>query len=211
MMWVELISSTPNPEELIERAARSCYASECKGEEVRQKFLRGLAKSGHESPMEHAVATFRIVGSRAFTHQLVRHRLASYSQKSQRYVKEDDFKWVLPPSVQHNEEAYKVFSTAMHDTRIAYGQLIALGIPKEDARYVLPNACETEIVMTANFREWRHFINLRADSHAQWEIREVAEMVLKQLYQIAPSIFEDLARKFFGDEFIDGVGATDAN
>ena len=161
--------------------------------------------------MEHATATFLICGSRAFTHQLVRHRLASYSQKSQRYVKEDQFKWVLPPSIQGNAEAYKVFTTAMHDTRIAYGQLIDLGIPKEDARYVLPNACETEIVMTANFREWRHFINLRADSHAQWEIREVAQMVLKQLYQLAPSIFEDLARKFFGDEFVDGVGAVDAN
>lgn len=208
-LWVELISSTPKPEELIERAARSCYASECKGEEVRGKFLRGLAKSGHESPMEHASATFLIRGSRAFTHQLVRHRLASYSQKSQRYVKEENFPWVLPPSVQKNSEAYKVFTTAMHDTRIAYNQLIDLGIPKEDARYVLPNACETEIVMTANFREWRHFINLRADSHAQWEIREVAEMVLKQLYQLSPSIFEDLARKFFGDDYVDPKGAVE--
>ena len=209
MIWVELIASTPNPEELIERAARSCYASECKGEETRRKFLKGLAKSGHESPMEHATATFLLVGSRAFTHQLVRHRIASYSQKSQRYVGESGFKWVLPPSIQGNSVAYQHFVDAMKATNMAYEQLIADGIPKEDARYVLPNACETEIVMTANFREWRHFIELRADKHAQWEIREIAQMILKNLYALAPSIFEDLARKFLGDEFVDGQGAVE--
>lgn len=199
MTWVELLAVTPESEKLIERAYRLCYGSEMKGGEAGRTFIAAKVKLGHESPLEHASATFLLQGSRSFSHQLVRHRLASYSQQSQRYVKENNFKWILPPSIQKNEKAYNAFLSAMNDARIAYNQLIADGIPKEDARYALPNGCETKIMMTANFREWRHFIELRADSHAQWEIREVAVMVLKQLHEVAPSVFDDLYRKFVGE------------
>lgn len=199
MVWAELISITPNPEYLVEYAYRLCYGSEVKGGEEGRKFIAAKVKLGHESPLEHASATFLLKGSRAFSHQLVRHRIASYSQQSQRYVKENNFKWVLPPTIQSNQAAYDKFVSAMHDTRIAYEQLVADGIPKEDARYVLPNACETKVLMSANFREWRHFIELRADRHAQWEIREVAELVLRQLNDLAPSVFGDLYAKFIGE------------
>lgn len=199
MLWVELLSVTPEAEKLIERAYRMCYGSEMKGGEEGRKFITAKVKLGHVSPLEHGYATFLFQGSRAFTHQLVRHRLAAYSQQSQRYVKEDNFKWVLPPSIRKNEEVYNNYVSAMHDARIAYIQLIEKGVPKEDARYVLPNACETKIMMSADFNEWRHFISLRADSHAQWEIREVAVMVLKQLHEVAPSVFDDLYKKFVGE------------
>lgn len=198
MISVELKRITRESEAIIEEAYRLCYGSEPKYGEDGRKFIASKIALGHESPLEHATATFLLQGSRAFSHQLVRHRLASYSQQSQRYVKENDFKWVLPPKVQSNQVAYDKFVSAMNDARIAYELLIADGIPKEDARYVLPNACETKIMMTTNFREWRHFIELRADKHAQWEIRDVAGLVLRQLYEKAPSVFSDLYTKFFG-------------
>lgn len=199
MISVELKRITPDSEAIVEEAYRLCYGSEPKYGDLGRKFIKSKIALGHESPLEHASATFLLQGSRAFSHQLVRHRLASYSQQSQRYVKENNFKWVLPPTIQSNQAAYDKFVSAMNDTRIAYELLVADGIPKEDARYVLPNACETKIMMTADFREWRHFIELRADKHAQWEIREVAGLVLRQLYEKAPSVFSDLYTKFFGE------------
>ena len=199
MISVELKRVTPDSEGIIEEAYRLCYGSEPRYGEAGRKFIASKVALGHESPLEHASATFLLQGSRSFSHQLVRHRLASYSQQSQRYVKENNFKWVLPPTIQSNQAAYDKFVSAMNDTRIAYELLVADGIPKEDARYVLPNACETKIMMTADFREWRHFIELRADKHAQWEIREIAGLVLEQLYKEAPSVFEDLYKKFVGE------------
>lgn len=193
-MNVELLSITPNSEELIERACRICYNSEC-NPETRDSFISGIIKRGHESVIEHASATFEITGvSRALTHQLVRCRLASYSQKSQRYCKEGQFDYVIPPSIQGLDAAY--FNTTMRNLQKVYNDLIQLGIKAEDARFVLPNACCTEIVMTMNFRELRHFIELRADKHAQWEIRELAKQILDILFLHAPNIFKDLKEKF---------------
>jgi len=191
-MKVELLAITPNSEELIEKATRTCYDSEC-NPETRTSFLKGVMKRGHESVIEHASATFKIEGvSRALTHQLVRHRIASYSQVSQRYVKFDNFKYIVPPEIERNKKAKQKFEETMSSIRVAYENLVYLGIKAEDARFVLPNACETEIVVTMNFRALRNFLKLRLDSHAQWEIKELAHRMLEILYGQAPSIFEDL-------------------
>ncbi|MCX7857371.1 MAG: FAD-dependent thymidylate synthase, partial [Deltaproteobacteria bacterium] len=158
-----------------------------------REFVRMIRRSGHHSVLEHAYATFRISGvSRACSHQLVRHRLCSFTQKSQRYVDEKDFSYVIPPSVKNNDEAKRIFEQLIENVKIAYSKLKELGIKNEDARYILPNATETEIVLTANFRELRHIISLRKDRSAQWEIRTLAEKMLEILKEYAPSVFEDL-------------------
>lgn len=191
---VELIAITPNAERVIEEAGRTCYLSfgKVSGDSAKN-FIKMIIKSGHHSVMEHASATFRIKGgSRAFTHQLVRHRLASFSQQSQRYVDETGFTFMTPPSIAENREALAVFNELIEHSKKAYGKLKGMKIRKEDARYVLPNAVVSEIVVSANFREWRHMIGLRTDRSAQWEIREICNEILRQLVSKAPAIFEDL-------------------
>lgn len=156
------------------------------------KFIEMLIKTGHLSVLEHAVATFRVEGgSRSFTHQLVRHRLASFTQQSQRYVEETGFEYVIPPSIEKNQEAKKIFNDFIEFSKKTYKKLRDLGIQKEDARFVLPNAVCSEIVISANFREWRHIIELRGHPTAQWEIRKMAIEVLKILKEKAPSVFFD--------------------
>jgi len=191
---VELLFITPDSERLIELAGRVAYQSFHRLKEGSEKeFVRMIRRSGHHSVLEHAYATFRISGiSRACSHQLVRHRLCSFTQKSQRYVDEKDFSYVIPPSVEESEEAKKLFEEFMESARNTYVRLKELGIKNEDARYVLPNAAETEIVLTANFRELRHIISLRKDKSAQWEIRKLAHEMLRLLKEHAPSVFEDL-------------------
>ena len=193
-MKVELLFITPDSERLIELAGRVAYQSFHRLKEGSEKeFVRMIRRSGHHSVLEHAYATFRISGiSRACSHQLVRHRLCSFTQKSQRYVDEKDFSYVIPPSVEENEEAKKLFEEFMESARNTYVRLKELGIKNEDARYLLPNATETEIVLTANFRELRHIISLRKDKSAQWEIRKLAHEMLRLLKEHAPSVFEDL-------------------
>lgn len=193
-MKVELLFITPDSERLIELAGRVAYQSFHRLKEGSEKeFVRMIRRSGHHSVLEHAYATFRISGiSRACSHQLVRHRLCSFTQKSQRYVDEKDFSYVIPPSVEESEEAKKLFEEFMESARNTYVRLKELGIKNEDARYVLPNATETEIVLTANFRELRHIISLRKDKSAQWEIRKLAHEMLRLLKEHAPSVFEDL-------------------
>lgn len=192
-MEVKLIYITPNPEKIIEEAGRTAHESFDKlTPESHIKFIRMLLKLGHESVLEHAVASFRISGvSRSLTHQLVRHRIASYTQKSQRYVNESNFDYVIPDTIKNNEEALKIYKDFMEITRDTYKKLINIGIPKEDARFVLPNATKTEIVLTANFRELRHMIKLRGSKDAQWEIRRVFIEILKILKEYAPTVFED--------------------
>ncbi len=152
-----------------------------------------LIRRGHLSVLEHASATFRVKGvSRALTHQLVRHRLASYSQRSQRYVKEDGLAYVTPPAIAANTEALDLFRKALEEAREAYDKLLEAGVAPEDARFVLPNAAATEVVVTANFREWRHILALRGHAAAQWEIRQLAIAILKELKQRAPAAFADL-------------------
>lgn len=192
IMEVKLLQITPFSEELIERSAREAYDSVDKMKGINRKFLKGIIDSGHESVLEHAVATFRISGvSRALTHQLVRHRLASYTQRSQRYVNENYATYVTPPSIAKNSAAQEEYITIMGEMIASYAELVEMyGIPKEDARYVLPNAICTSLVTTANFREWRHILKLRLNKHAQWEIRELMARIRMILAENAPTIFE---------------------
>ncbi len=158
-----------------------------------EKFIEMLIKNGHLSVLEHACATFLIKGgSRAFTHQLVRHRMASFTQQSQRYVDESDFRYVTPPSIEEDPEALKIFEDFMEEARRTYALLKEKGIRKEDARFVLPNAVESEIVITANFREWRHIFTLRGDRAAQWEIRKIVIEIFKILKELVPEILIDM-------------------
>jgi len=199
-MKVKLLSITPNAELLIESAGRTCYKSFYKYEAGAKpsyiRFIRMLLKSGHTSVLEHASATFRIKGgSRSFTHQIVRHRLLSISQQSQRYCREDGFEYITPPSIDTDEKKL-VFAIAMNNAQNSYKQLAELGLRKEDARFVLPNACESEIVLTGNFRQWMHVIEMRCDKHAQWEIRAITGEILNLLYKEAPTVFGDLKERF---------------
>jgi thymidylate synthase (FAD) len=196
-MQVELIAITRylrgdgTPEELLEHAGRVCYRSESKGDPA--KFLRSRVREGHESIIEHASATFEISGiSRAASHQLVRHRLASFSQESQRYVDMLDPEWVLPPSIAENDEARAIWETFSEQVQTAYSALRGLKVRKEDARFALPNAAATRVVMTMNFRELLHLFRLRISREAQWEIREMCARMLELVYPHAPSVFGGL-------------------
>lgn len=197
-MKVELIAITPEPERIIEIAARTCYQSgDRMVPEKLGELLPKLIAMGHESPFEHAYATFRVNGvSRAMTHQFVRHRLLAVSQKSQRYVSEGNFEWVVPPTVGDANRAE--FDRDMEAIRAMYKKWKDLGLKNEDARFVLPNACTTEMVVSANFREWRHVFQVRCHRRAQWEIRDACVEMLKLLNQQAPHVFADLASEFLG-------------
>ena len=162
-------------------------------EETAKRIIRRVTGYGHVSVIEHASFTFSIEGvSRAMTHQLVRHRIASYTQQSQRYVTYDTLeKYVTPPSIANKAEAKKIFDETLERISEAYKKLLALEIPKEDARFILPNAAKTNIIVTMNARELRHFFNLRCCMRSQWEIREVAIEMLKQVKKAAPMLFEN--------------------
>jgi thymidylate synthase (FAD) len=208
-MEVELIAVTRylrghgTPEELLEHAGRVCYRSESRGDPG--TFLQARIREGHESLIEHASLTFEISGvSRTLTHQLVRHRLASYSQESQRAVDLSDPEFVVPPSIAQNSEAVRIWDGLVGQMNDAYQRLRQLGIKKEDSRFALPNATATRIVVTMNFRELRRFFTLRCDRAAQWEIRALAREMLKLAYQVAPSVFGDLYLTFVGEETADG-------
>lgn len=208
-MKVELIAVTKylrgdgTPEELLEHAGRVCYRTESKGEPG--EFIQRRIREGHESIIEHASLTFEISGiSRACSHQLVRHRIASYSQESQRYVDLSDPEFVVPPPIAENPAAMGVWDGLVGQMKEAYRELRRLSIRKEDARFLLPNATATRIVVTMNFRELRHFFKVRCDRAAQWEIRALAREMLKLAYQVAPSVFEDLYQEFIVEEAADG-------
>ncbi len=193
-MQVDLISITPDAERLIEEAGRTCYQSHKRASEASSAgFVRMLVSRGHTSVLEHAKATFRIRGiSRIASHQLVRHRLCSFSQMSQRYVLQEDVDAVVPPRISASEQARKIFDDILKASRQAYTELVKLGIAKEDARFVLPGALETEIVLTANFRELRHIIEIRGSRDAQWEVRKLATELLRIMKLHAPNVFADL-------------------
>jgi thymidylate synthase (FAD) len=183
-----------SPEELIEHAGRVCYRSQSRGNPA--AFIRARLRDGHESIIEHASATFEISGiSRACSHQLVRHRLASYSQESQRYVDMSNPELVIPSAIAGNKEATAVWERLEDTIQTAYQELRATGVRKEDARFVLPNATATRIVVTMNFREYMHFFRLRITPEAQWEIRQMAVMMLKNLVPHAPTVFGDIWEK----------------
>jgi thymidylate synthase (FAD) len=189
---VEMLAITPDAEKVIEQAGRTCYLSfERIGANTAGEFIQKLAAMGHESPFEHAQATFRIRNcSRAMTHQLVRHRLMAISQQSQRYVSEAAFEYVIPESMP--AEFIDDYKADMAAIQAMYVKWRGRGLKKEDARFVLPNACCSEIVVSANFREWRHVIKIRTSNKAQWEIRNVCTEILKHLKKAAPACFTDL-------------------
>ena len=188
---VYLVASTYEPQKLIEQCARISYQSSNTENDpkVTADFIRGLVCKGHESPLEHASATFFIKNiSRACSHQFVRHRLMSITQRSDRYSVPDG-KFINPfvPGTHEREEFDKAFKFSW-DT---YKSLLEAGFKKEDARLVLPTASVTSMYATANFRERRHFLELRLSKHAQWEIRAVAEEILDHLLRLAPDCFFD--------------------
>lgn len=199
MIKVKLLSYTKNPEQTCVAAIRQCY-SEIGASEIhknitpslKKELLKQIIGSGHTSTLEHASFTFAIEGiSRACTHQLVRHRIASYSQQSQRYVKVgENFQYIIPPAIKNNKKALKIFKANIESSKKAYDDLIDLGIQKEDARFLLPNAAETKIVVTMNIRSLFNFFEKRLCNRAQWEIRELAQLMLNILKRVAPNIFK---------------------
>ena len=197
-MRVRLLSHTMDPELVCGAAALTSSKSgapseifdEMDLETARRKILQ-VTGYGHVSVIEHASFTFSVEGvSRAMTHQLVRHRVASYTQQSQRYVSYDTLEeYVTPKAIGENAEAKQVYDEALSKISEAYRKLLEKGISKEDARFVLPNAAKTNIMVTMNARELRHFFNLRCCTRAQWEIREVANEMLRQAREVAPALF----------------------
>ena len=203
---VILLRHTPEPEATIAMAAKLCYSpsdiTSLKGKiekKDQKKFVEKLVEMGHMTPIEHPSFTFAIEGiSRACSHQLVRHRVASYSQQSQRYVSEETgFDYIIPPVIKEDKELKKSFIAFMKEAQKSYNEMVTRlnekGIKGEaanqDARFILPNACETKIVVTMNARELMHFFRLRCCNRAQWEIREMAEKMLKLAKKAAPVIF----------------------
>lgn len=189
---VKLLAMTPESESLVETAGRLCYASGNKAG-TNPEYLQARIKQGHESLIEHASATFYIKSSRVLTHELVRHRIASYSQRSQRYVKETQADYITPPEIfeKAGPEA-EIFEAAMKTAWEAYRKLLESGIKPEIARYVLPNACATEIICTWNFREIRHIIKMRTSPAALPEIRQVVGRIKAIMQEKAPAVFGDL-------------------
>lgn len=222
-MKVKLLSYTPNPERVISMAAKLCY-SPVGVDEIEQnltdenveKFLNMLINIGHESPLEHVSFTFAVEGiSRSCSHQIVRHRIASFSQQSQRYVKLNQFEYIIPPEINEVEEAKEVFLESMKKDQEAYDKIVDILFEKhynklikfgknekeahrqaekkaiEDARYVFPNACETKMVFTMNTRSLYNFFSHRCCERAQWEIRDLATEMLKQVREVAPILFKN--------------------
>jgi thymidylate synthase (FAD) len=220
-MKVKLLTHTPDPERLIATAAKLCYSSSDIDDisvgltdEKIKSFLDMLMSIGHESPLEHVTFTFAIEGiSRSCSHQLVRHRIASYSQKSQRYVDENQFEYVTPPYIEHDVQMNALFQECMHEIQNVYEKLRngltayhetvlnhktnpvdahkqSVKLANEDARFVLPNACTTSVMVTMNIRTLFNFFKHRCCNRAQWEIREMAELMYRECVKVCPNIFK---------------------
>lgn len=222
-MNVKLISSTLEPEKIVAAAAKNCYSGASVDtimdgltEDATAGFMDRLAEIGHESPLEHASFTFAIEGvSRSLLAQITRHRIASFSVQSQRYIRQKGFEYVIPPEIEAVPAAKTLFQLAMKADQKVYEELtetlmgkyipelMASGVAEkeacrraekkaiEDARYVFPNACTTKIVMTMNVRELKHFFQLRCCNRAQWEIRELADEMLVLCKEAAPKLFKN--------------------
>ena len=221
---VKLMAHTPNSDAIVAAAAKLCYSpvgvdgimEKLTDEEV-AKFVEHLVSMGHESPIEHVTFTFGIEGiSRSCSHQIVRHRIASFSQQSQRYVKIDQFEYIIPPEIEKNEKAKEIFIQSMNKCQEDYDKLVEILFEKhyqdlldkglnekkaksqaekmsiEDARYVFPNACETKMVFTINARSLYNFFHHRCCERAQWEIRELATEMLKLVREVAPILFNNV-------------------
>ncbi|MEA3334167.1 MAG: FAD-dependent thymidylate synthase [Pseudomonadota bacterium] len=198
-MFVSLLTYTPEAERIVATAARLCYAAvDVQALEQRfepdddQRMISKVLAIGHHGVLEHAVFSFAAEGvSRALTHQLVRHRLASFAQQSQRYVAFDGgFDYEMPPSIAERPELATRFDDEMRRLAALYADLREAGIAAEDARFVLPNASHSRLIMTMNARELRHFFRLRCCRRAQWEIRALATKMLKEVFKVAPALFQ---------------------
>ena len=200
-MKVELIAHTPNPEKAVACAAKLCYSA-CSIDEISDSleaekaasFVEMLMKLGHQSPLEHITFTFAIEGvSRTLLAQLTRHRIASYSVQSQRYVKSARTEYVIPPEIEKIPEAKAEFERMMLEAKKSYGSDDKKTEKKaiEDARYVLPNAWSTKLICTFNARSLLNFFSHRCCNRAQWEIRNLANEMFKLVYEVAPSVFEN--------------------
>ena len=220
---VRLLQYTPEPEKTIAAAAKLCYSSigiedimENLTEENTSKFLNMLMSLGHESPIEHVNFTFGVEGvSRSLSHQLVRHRIASFSQQSQRYVKLEQFEYIIPPAIEKDEVAKGMFIKAMEESQRAYDKIVERlkatyinqGLAEnvaekkaiEDSRYVFPNACETKVIFTMNARSLINFFHHRCCDRAQWEIRDMANVMLEEVKKVAPTLF-----KYAGPNCVNG-------
>ena len=174
----------------IERCGRVCYKSEWRiTEDSYAAFVGKIIANGHEAVLEHASATVRVVCDRGVSHEIVRHRLASYCQESTRYVGYDDIEVICPQGL--SEEQFAAWEAAMLACEAAYKSMRELGCAPQIARSVLPNALKTELTMTANLREWRHFFRLRLGAGAHPQMREVAAMILRELQGKIPIVFEE--------------------
>ena len=220
-MKVQLLAYTPEPEKIVAAAAKLCYAH-CGVDELLEgltaekarEFVLRLAEMGHESPVEHVSFTFAIEGvSRSLLAQITRHRIASYSVQSQRYVRLENFEYVVPPEIEKNEAAREAYLEMMRAEAESYEKIASLlkedhkkalmeageeeksaarkaeKLAIEDARFVLPNACDTKMIVTMNARSLYNFFAHRCCSRAQWEIRALAEEMLRLVYPIAPALF----------------------
>lgn len=185
----------------IEKAGRTCYKSEAKiTEDSADKFIANIIRRGHESVLEHEKISARIICDRGVTHELVRHRIASYSQESTRYVRYDKGLEVVEPcfwSLEKNELYYKRWEASMLMAERSYKNLIELGATPQEARTVLPNSLKTEIVCTMNLREWRHFFKLRCDTASHPQMRQIAFMLLEKMSKKLPIVFEDIVKELF--------------
>lgn len=222
MFQVRLLAYTPEPEKVVAAAAKLCYSSTHIDDllagltpEKSREFVERLAKLGHESPTEHVSFTFALEGvSRSLLAQITRHRIASYSVQSQRYVRLEQFEYVTPPEIKADPEALAAFEQAMQEENENYKRIAVLlkeghtrrlmrqeGLDEaaaakkaeklaiEDARFVLPNACETKMIVTMNARSLHNFFRHRCCSRAQWEIRALADEMLRLVYPVAPALF----------------------
>ncbi|MDR3165192.1 MAG: FAD-dependent thymidylate synthase [Synergistaceae bacterium] len=196
-LTVKMIAHTTQAERVVAAAAKLCYSASPVAElfdglddDRIGGYLAKLRDSGHVSPFEHAGFTFAVEGvSRVTTHQLVRHRIASFSQQSQRYAAMKGIGCVVPPEISRSDEVARIFGESAAAARAAYEKLSALGVPREDARFILPHGLETAIIVTMNARELLHFFGLRLCRRAQWEIRDVARMMLSLAAAEAPRLF----------------------
>ena len=211
-MQVKLLSHTPDPEKVVAAAARLCYSASSidtllQLESVAaERLIRKVLGLGHLSVLEHVTCSFGVEGiSRACSHQLVRHRVASYSQQSQRYVSHSDpFEAVVPQSIRGDDALYARYEELMGQIHTMYAELLDAGIPAEDARFVLPNAAATKVVVSMNARELHHFFALRCCRRAQWEIRAMATRMLHHCRALSPVLFENAGPPCLGGSCPEG-------
>lgn len=182
---VELVYITPNAAQKIENIACVCYDSEPTED---CKIFKGCMESRHFSVAEHSDITFKVTCSRTCSHQLVRHRTGKFTQRSQRYCKEDGFDYYIPQSISNDRQALEIYNDVIHNIQANYKWLLDMGVEAEDARYILPNACETTIFITMDFRNFFHFLNERLCTRAQKEIRDIAKEMAKLAVEACPII-----------------------